>query len=370
VTCTRKTINRNKIVASFCMGSRRLYDYIDNNPLFELHPTEYVNDPIVIAQHDKMIAINVGLEIDLTGQVCADSLGHQFYSGVGGQVDFNRGAARSRGGKAIIALPSTARDGTVSRIVSSLTEGAGVVTTRADVHYVVTEYGVAYLHAKSIRERAMALISVAHPKFRQELIQSAKAVNFIYKDQIELPEKARYPEELEHTDTLRDGSEILFRPVKPTDEDALGEMLYSCSEDSVRTRFFMRTIAFPHRNLQQITNIDYEQNLAFVAVVPGPRGEDQIVGIGQYFLDPKTQAAEVAFIVQDDWQQKGMGSLLLERLAKVAVQRGVKRFDAKVMVENKAMLATFQNSGYHVHTRFDGEAYEIVIDLKKEVPRG
>lgn len=367
VTCAKKTINRNKVVASFCMGSRKLYDYIDNNPMFEFHPTEYVNDPAIIAQHEKMVAINVALEIDLTGQVCADSLGHRFYSGVGGQVDFNRGAARSRGGKAIIAMPSTARDGAVSRIVPSLTEGAGVVTTRADVHYVVTEYGVAYLHGKSIRERALALISIAHPKFRKELIHAAKQKMYIYEDQIELTlQTARYPEELEHTDTLNDGSEILFRPVKPTDEDALSEMLYSCSEDSVRKRFFTRTIAFPHRSVQQLTNVDYEQNLAFVAVVPGPQGEEQIVGIGQYFLDPKTQAAEVAFIVQDDWQQKGMGSLLLQRLAQVATKRGVKRFNAQVLPDNKAMLAVFQNSGYPVHTKFDGDAYDIVIDLQPQ----
>ncbi|MGD9110504.1 MAG: acetyl-CoA hydrolase/transferase C-terminal domain-containing protein, partial [Phycisphaerales bacterium] len=159
ITCSKKKLNHGKIVASFCMGSRRLYDYIDNNPFFEFYPTEYVNDPQIISRHDKMVGINVGLEIDLTGQVCADSLGYKFYSGIGGQVDFIRGAARSRGGKAIIAMPSTAKDDTVSRIVPHLTEGAGVVTTRGDVHYVVTEYGVAYLHGKSIRQRVIDLVN-------------------------------------------------------------------------------------------------------------------------------------------------------------------------------------------------------------------
>ncbi|HHH76347.1 MAG TPA: acetyl-CoA hydrolase/transferase family protein, partial [Phycisphaerae bacterium] len=136
ITCNKKTINRGKVVASFCMGSQKLYDYIHENPLFDFRPTEYVNDPFVISKHDKMVGINVALEVDLTGQVCSDSLGYEFYSGIGGQVDFNRGAARSRGGKAIIALPSTAKDDTISRIVSHITEGAGVVTTRGDVHYV------------------------------------------------------------------------------------------------------------------------------------------------------------------------------------------------------------------------------------------
>jgi acyl-CoA hydrolase len=367
ITGKRKSINRGKITASFAMGTQKLYEYLDDNPTFDFHPTEYVNDPFVIAQHDKMIAINVGLEIDLTGQVCSDSLGHQFYSGFGGQLDFIRGASRSRGGKAIIAMPSTAREQTVSRIVPALTEGAGVVTTRADVHYVVTEFGTAYLHGKSIRERALALISIAHPKFRKELLQRAKELKLVYADQIEVAfEQVRYPEELERTDTLEDGSEILLRPIKPTDEEALSEMLYSLSSESVRSRFFTHTMAFPHRNVQQLTNVDYQNNLAIVAVVPGARGEEEVVGIAQYFLDPATGAAEVAFIVQDDWQNKGMGSILFRRIALIAKERGVKRFDAKVLPSNKAMLAVFHNSGFPIQTEFDGDAYSLSIDLTAE----
>ena len=364
ITCSKKTINRGKVVASFCMGSQRLYDYIHNNPFFEFYPTEYVNDPYVIGQHEKMVAINVGLEIDLTGQVCSDSLGYRFYSGIGGQVDFNRGAARSRGGKPIIAMPSTARDEAVSRIVPHLTEGAGVVTTRGDVHYVVTEYGIAYLHGKSIRERVLALIHIAHPKFRNELIQFAKTQKYLHEDQIELAwEQVRYPEELERYDTLRDGTQIFFRPVKPTDEPALSEMLYSLSDASVRSRYFTHTVAFPHKDVQRLTNIDYRTDLAIVGVVPGSGGED-IVAIAQYFLDPKTLEAEVAFIVQDEWQQRGMGTFLLEYLAQIARQRGVRRFYAKVLPTNKAMLAVFYNSGHKVNTEFDGEAYSVGFDLK------
>ncbi len=364
VNCSRKSINRGKVTASFCMGSRKLYDFIDNNPIFEFHPSEYVNDPFVIAQHEKMVAINVGLEIDLTGQVCSDSLGHNFYSGFGGQVDFIRGAARARGGKAIIALPSTARDDTVSRIVPALTKGAGVVTSRGDVHYVVTEYGIAYLHGKSVRERALELINIAHPKFRKQLIQEAKQVKLLAEDQIELSwDELRYPEELERYATLRDGSEIFFRPVKPTDEDELSEMLYSLSADSVRTRFFTSTMTFPHRDVQQLTNIDYENNLAIVAIVPGPAGEEEIVAIGQYFKDPRTNSAEVAFIVHDDWQARGMGSFLLDYLRQIAVQRGIRQFDAKVLSRNKSMLHVFYNSNIPVHSEFDGEAYTLRLDL-------
>jgi len=366
ITCTKKTINRGKVVASFCMGSQRLYDYIDDNSFFELRPTEYVNDPYVISQHDKMVGINVGLEVDLTGQVCADSLGYRFYSGIGGQVDFIRGSARSRGGKAIIALPSTARDESISRIVPHLTEGAGVVTTRGDVHYVVTEFGTAYLHGRSIRDRVLALINVAHPKFRNELIEAAKRQQYVPADQIELPwDQVRYPEELERYEVLKDGTQIFFRPVKPTDEPAMTEMLYSLSKESVRTRYFTQLMAFPHKAVQKLTNIDYRNDLAIVGVVPSPAGEE-IVAIAQYYLDPDTQAAEVAFLVQDEWQAKGMGTFLLQYLATVARKRGVRQFYATVLPINRPMLNIFHNSGYKVNTEFDGETYSVTFDLTKD----
>ncbi len=179
ITNERKTIHRGKIIVGFVLGSQRLYDFIDNNAMVEFHPTDYVNDPFIIAQNDNMVAINSAIEVDLTGQVCADSIGPKFYSGVGGQVDFIRGAARSKGGKPIIALPSTAKKGTISRIVPMLKPGAGVTTTRNDVHYVVTEYGVAYLHGKTIRQRVNALINIAHPDFRDELRREAHKLGYI-----------------------------------------------------------------------------------------------------------------------------------------------------------------------------------------------
>jgi acyl-CoA hydrolase len=167
------------VVSGFVLGSRIILDYIDNNPMFEFHRTSYVNDPFIIAQNDGMIAINSAIEVDLSGQVCADSIGAQPYSGVGGQLDFVRGASRARGGRAIIALPSTARGGSVSRIVPTLASGAGVVTTRADVHDVVTEYGVAHLRGRSLRQRAEALIGVAHPSFRAELVEYAVRMHLL-----------------------------------------------------------------------------------------------------------------------------------------------------------------------------------------------
>jgi 4-hydroxybutyrate CoA-transferase len=174
LTGEAKTLHRGKIVASFVLGSRKTFDFLDNNPFVEFRPSDYVNDPFVIAQNDRMVAINSALSVDLTGQVCADSIGPRVYSGFGGQLDFIRGAARSKGGRPIIALPATARGGGVSRIVDTLEPGAGVVTTRGDVHYVVTEYGIARLHGRSLRERAQELIRVAHPDFRSELTEAAR----------------------------------------------------------------------------------------------------------------------------------------------------------------------------------------------------
>ncbi len=256
--------------------------------------------------------------------------------------------------------------GTVSRIVPHLTEGAGVVTTRGDVHYVVTEFGIAYLHGKSIRQRTLDLINIAHPKFRNELLQAAKKQNYIYEDQIELSwDKIEYPKELERFATLNDSTQIFFRPVKPTDESAIAEMLYSLSADSVKKRYMSHTVAFPHKDVQRLANVDYKNELAIVGLVPSVSG-DEVVAIGQYFVDPKTGDAEVAFVVQDEWQQKGMGSLLLKFLSKVAAKRDVKSFHAKVLPQNRAMLAVFHNSGYNVKTEFDGEVYSLTYDLNEE----
>lgn len=165
VTCRKKSLHPGKVVAAFCMGTRHLYDYIHNNPLFEFRPCQYVNDPFVIAQNERMVSINSALTVDLTGQVCSDSLGFEFYSGIGGQVDFVRGSAMSKRGKSIMVLPSTTDDGKYSRIVPYPSPGSGVVVTRGDIHYVVTEYGIAYVHGKSIRDRAMMLINIAPSRF-------------------------------------------------------------------------------------------------------------------------------------------------------------------------------------------------------------
>ena len=360
---SRKTTDRGKVVASFVVGSRKVYDFIDNNPSFCLRPTEYVNDPFVISQQYKMVAINTALQVDLTGQVCADSLGTQFYSGIGGQVDFNRGAARAEDGRAIIALPSTAKDGTVSRIVSVLSPGAGVVTTRGDVHYVVTEYGVAYLHGKTVQQRALALISIAHPDFRAQLFREAIDCKYIRPGMRDVEGRIIVgPEELRTSMLLADGTQVNFRPIHPTDEPNVRDLFYDLSEQTVYYRFMRSMKKLPQKQVQDFVYIDHRNEVAIVATLPEAHGEE-IIAVGRYYLDPKTNRAEVAFLVRDKWQRKGIGSFMLKYLAEIARRNGIRGFTAEVLRENRAMIAVLNKSGLKVQSKLSEGVYSIVIDF-------
>ncbi|MDY6958907.1 MAG: GNAT family N-acetyltransferase, partial [Halobacteriota archaeon] len=329
----------------------------DNNPFFEFYPSQYTNDPFIISQNEKMVAINSAIEVDLTGQVCMDSIGYQFYSGIGGRADFIRGAARSKGGKSIIALPSTAENGMVSRIVTHLREGADVTATRGDVYYVVTEYGVAYLHGKSIRERALALISIAHPKFREELLKQAKEKKFVYQDQV-LPTVTRYPKEWEMYKTLNGGEKVFFRPIKATDESMLRNLFYLLSDETVYLRFFGPLKSFPHYRMQRFVNVDYIERMAIVGTLRNGEKED-IIAVGSYNVDEKTNMAEVAFVIHDDWQNKGIGTFILDYLIKIAKENGIAGFTANVLGTNRRMLHVFHNTGYNIDSKFDYGNYEI-----------
>jgi acyl-CoA hydrolase len=360
VNGSKKIHDRGKVVASFVMGSERLYKFIDRNPMVELHPSEYVNDPFIISRHPKMVAINVALEVDLTGQVCADSLGHRFYSGIGGQLDFIRGAARSIGGKPVIAMKSTAKDETISRIVGTLSPGAGVVTTRGDVHYVITEYGVADLYGKNIRERALELINIAHPKFRSELLRQAKEMHYVYEDQIEPSwDRMRYPEEMERWQVIADGTEVFFRPIRATDEEPIRDFFYSLSERSVYLRFFQPVKALPHSRVMPLVSIDYEKDMAILATI-GDVGGEKVLGVGRYMRQSaEEKMAEVAFLIRDEWQNRGMGRALLSSLVEEAKKRGIEGFVASVLHDNKQMLSVFHNAGFAVTTTFDDGIYTV-----------
>ncbi|HSW57287.1 MAG TPA: acetyl-CoA hydrolase/transferase C-terminal domain-containing protein, partial [Dehalococcoidales bacterium] len=260
---SQKNIDTGKTVASFCMGKKNVYDYVNDNPSIEFKTIDYTNNPFVIARHESLVAINSALQVDMTGQSTAESLGKTFYSGMGGQASFMRGAVLSKRGRSVLVLPSTAAGGTISRIVPFLSEGAGVTLNRGDIHYVVTEYGMAYLHGKNIRERAMELIGIAHPKFRRDLLQSAKAHNLIYKDQAFIAGKAgEYPRELETYRTTRTGLEIFLRPVKISDESLLKDLFYSLSDNNLYRRFISRRKDMPHERLQEFVVIDYTREVS------------------------------------------------------------------------------------------------------------
>ncbi len=341
----RKTVERGKAVAAFCMGRRATYAYIHNNPAIEFKTIDYTNNPLVIARHEGMTAINMALEIDLTGQATAESIGKTFYSGIGGQADFMRGAVLAPRGKAILTLPSTARNGAVSRIVPFLKEGAGVTLNRGDVHYVVTEYGIAYLHGKNIRERAMSLIAIAHPKFRPWLIEQARRHHLIYSDQESVPgEGGLYPQHLETYRVTKRGLEILLRPVKISDEPLLKDFFYSLSDQTLYRRFFCIRHRMGHEELQKFVVIDYTKSMEIVAVRER-EGKEEIVGIGQYFIDEKTHTADVAFAVRDDFQNQGIGYELVTYLTRIAKWQGLLGFTADVLLENKPMLRLFQKLG-------------------------
>jgi acyl-CoA hydrolase/RimJ/RimL family protein N-acetyltransferase len=361
---SRKSINRGKTIATFCMGHRETYEYIDDNPLVEFKTIDYTNNPLIIAQHENMTAINTGLEIDLTGQATAESIGRTFYSGIGGQADFMRGAVLAKNGKTILAIQSTADQGRISRIVPFLAEGAGTSLIRGDIHYVVTEFGIAYLHGKNIRERAMELIAIAHPDFRPWLIAEAKKAGFIYQDQAFIPGKGgEYPEELETSKTTKTGMEVFFRPIKISDEPLLKEFIYSLSDRSLHRRFITLRKDMPHERLQEFVIIDYTKKMTILAVVR--QGKKEIlVGVGQYVIIEATHTADVAFMVRDEYQNRGIGTELLHYLTYLAKRRGLLGFTAAVISDNEPMLHVFEKLGADIETAIDTGVLELRMTFR------
>ena len=364
VTGSRKTVDRGRATVSFCMGTRRVYDFVDDNPMICFRSTEYVNDSSIIGRQKRMGAINMALEIDLTGQVCSDSVGGRFYSGIGGQVDFNRGAARSEGGRAIIVMPSTNEDGTRSRIVTTLQPGSGVVTTRGTVHYVVTEYGIAFLHGKSIQERVMALISIAHPDYREQLFREAIEAKYIRPEKAGLEERFLVPGEdfMRTSLLLEDGNQVSFRSIRPTDEPHMRDLLYDLSQETIYYRFMSSQQRFTHRQIQDFVYIDHRKDVAIIGVVPEAHGEE-IIAVGRYYLNKNNNKAEVAFVIRDGWQNKGIGSFMFRHLISIAKRNGIGGFTAEVLRDNRRMQAIFNHSGYKVKSRVEEGVYSFVIDF-------
>ena len=342
ITNKKKTLLTDKVAASLCMGSEKLYQYVDNNPLFEFRPSEFVNNPAVIARNDNFVSISSALEVDLTGQVCSDSIGYLFYSGIGDQVDFIRGSAMSRGGFSIIALPSTAQNGRLSRIVPHISEGGGVATTRGDVNFVVTEYGIADLAGKSIYQRVMELAQIAHPKFREELIHLAKKRRYIFSDQLPpQPDDLIFLEGYKDVIKIKNGKTIEIRPLFPSDELEYRSFFYSLKKETIYYRFFYMVKSFTHEMAQQqYFNIDYRKNMTLIGLVQH-KGHKEIVAIGSY-AEKNADYAEAAFVVSDQYQRMGLGEYLLGRLEEIAKENGYKGFTASVLKENTKMFHLFK----------------------------
>lgn len=342
---SQKSYRPGKIIASHVMGTRALYRFADGHPDLELHPSDWVNDPARIARNDRMVAINGAREIDLTGQVVRDSSGHQFYGGIGALQDFIRGAGKSRDGRPIIALTSTSDDGQRSRIVAGLESGSGVCTGRGDVHHVVTEYGIASLHGRSIRERVARLVEIAHPSHREDLLAGARARGWLPKF-FTMP--ATEPEVSE------DGIEsswvqfpvgrFFYRPLHPSDMRTLQEFFYSHDEETIRLRYGYHRDRMTGESAYKLAAVDQRRDLA-LGLFDEHHGRQELRAVGRYYLEADGQSAEVAFVVHEATRKAGMAGFLLGELALVAQRRGVTEFWASVLPNNRAMAVVFTAVG-------------------------
>lgn len=357
LTGRRKSNQAGKIVTSFAMGSRRLYDLIDRNPLFSFQSIEMVADPDTIAAQHKMVSVTQAFAVDLTGQVCADQLDGDFYSGLAAQGEFLRGASRSVGGKPIICLASTEDDGETSRIRAVLRPGEGVTVARSDVHYVITEFGIAYLFGKSILERAVALIEIAHPKVREALFAQAKELGYLPLGQT-LENMRAYPVEEEVSVALKDQRTVLLRPATSSDGEAIRSLFHRLPDRDVYTRFFRQVRGLSNKDVQRLCNLNFENEVAFVAVT-GTRENPQVVAQSCYFIDASTNLAETAFMVHPDWQGCGLGSAMQQRMTSHAVARGVRGFSAEILPSNDRMIRLARGGSSNVTVEKIGDTVHV-----------
>jgi len=349
----KKGFNEGKMVASMAIGSHNLYEFLNDNPAIDFHPSDYVNDPFIIAQHNRMVSMNVARKMDLTGQASAEASAATRFAGVSGIPDFVRGARRSPGGKSIIMLFSVSEteDGLVSNIVPHLNDTV-VVVPRGDVHYVVTEYGSVSLFGKSIQERVMAMISLAHPDFRDTLFEEAKKRGYIGAERtLREAAKAVYPIQLE--DILKiNGENITIRPSKPVDERRIQEHYYNLPKEDVLSRFFCQKTIFARAEMETRSQTDYVNNITLVAVV-GEFGFGRVIGIGESMKLHDQNIAEVAFSISEDYQGKGLGSFFIKKLAAVARENGIAGLMAYTFPSNKAMINLFKTLPYKVKTQYE-----------------
>ncbi len=365
ITNRRKGYKEGRVVASGAIGSKDLYEFIDDNPSIDFQPSDYVNDPAIIARHHKMVAMCVAEAMDLTGQVAADALSVNYFSGVTGMLDFIRGASRSEDGKSVIMLLATENQGNTSRIVPLLSDMA-VVVPRADVDYVVTEYGMTRLFGKSLKERAMAMISIAHPDFREGLFHSAKEMGLLGQQQT-LSEAMHgvYPVHLEEVREIG-GERLTFRPAKPVDQRRIQEHFYTLSKDDVVSRFFHEKTAFLEKDVKGVIQVDYVKDLTIIATV-GEIGFARVIAVGESLLEESKNIAEVAFSVSKDWQGHGLGKILIRKLAQAARDNGISGLVAYTAPHNNGMIRLFKSLPYKVRNTLDGDILELKCNFKEPI---
>ena len=366
LTGQNKSHAKGKIVASFALGSRALYDVLDGNARFSFHPITWVADEAIIAAQHKMVSITQAFSIDLTGQVCVDQFEGRLYGGLGAQVEFARGSARSPGGKPIVCLTSTTEDGSQSRIKSVLAPGEAASLARSDVHFVITEFGIAYLHGKSIRERALALISVAHPNFRDSLLDQAKKLGFV-ESVCTINNVLPYPIEEERSVELGDGRKVTIRPSMVLDASDIKALFYGLPKNDRYTRFFRHIRSLSADDIQKLCNPDYKLNATFVAI-HGTREHGHVVGHAAYFVNPATNIAETAFMVAPAWQRTGLGSHLQRCLVEHAKKRGISGFQAEILQTNVSMIRLAQKCSDNVSTQRDEDSLHVTMMFQTGVP--
>jgi acyl-CoA hydrolase/GNAT superfamily N-acetyltransferase len=344
------------VVASLAMGTRRLYDLVDGDPRFAFHPVDRVCDPAVIGATPRFVSITQAFAIDLTGQVCTEHLDGIVYGGVSTGPSFHRGALASPGGKAIVCLASRTPAGRPA-VRPALVPDEPVAIARADVHWVITEYGTAYLFGRSTRERAVSLIELAHPDDRSTLLEDAIALGLVRSGQ-ELRSRAAYPVGEERDVQLRDGRALAVRPTRAGDMRAMQELFFRLSEEDVRTRFFHKLSSLTDEAAHHLCSVGYEEEMTFAAVV-GPAERERIVGASCYYVDPATALADVAYMIDPEWQGAGLGSLLHARTVEYARGHGVRGLTADVLVENAAMLRVFRRGDHGLSVTTSAGVHEV-----------
>jgi len=348
------------VTTSWAMGTRRLYDLVDNDPRFAFHPIEYVCDPTVIASRERMVSVTQAFTIDVTGQVSTETLDGALYGGVSTGPAFHRGALASPGGMPIVCLASRT-PAERSAVVPDLAPGEAVAIPRADVHWVITEYGTAYLFGRSLAERAVALIEIAHPDFRRELLDAAIERGLVGPKQ-QLRSRTAYPVAAVRDVRLRDGREVLVRPTRTSDTGAMHELFYRLSEDDVETRFLQKLTSLTDSVAQYLCSVDYDREMAFAAVV-GPPEHERIVAASCYYLSPASGLAEVAYMVDPDWQSAGLGTILHSGLVEYARQHGARGLRADVLIGNSRMMRVFKRGKHSLTSQISGGVEELTMLL-------